>query len=138
MLRYLLWDTLSRHGLYPVFDPKPLGPDWNGSGLHMNVSTGATMGPDGWRAIERLLTGLTMTHQAWMPLFGAGNEARLTGQHETSSMDRFTWGIGSRATSVRVPLTTWNAQAGYIEDRRPAANADPYLLLRLYSALLIA
>ena len=134
MLRYLLWDTLGRHSLYPVFDPKPLGPSWNGSGLHTNVSTAATMDPAGGPAeIQRILALLAAKHTEWMPLLGDGNAARLTGHHETSSMDRFTWGVGSRAASVRLPTAVG---AGYFEDRRPAANADPYVILRLYIELL--
>lgn len=134
MLRYLLWDTLGRHGLYPVFDPKPLGAGWNGSGLHTNISTRHTMDPSGGRQeIERILGLLADRHVAWMPQFGEGNSARLTGHHETSAMDRFTWGVGSRAASVRIPTAEG---AGYFEDRRPAANADPYVILRLYAELL--
>jgi glutamine synthetase len=133
MLRYLLWDTLGRHGLYPVFDPKPLGAVWNGSGLHTNVSTSVTMGPSGSVEIQRILDKLAAIHTLWMPSLGDGNAARLTGHHETSSMERFTWGTGSRAASVRLPT---DASAGYFEDRRPAANADPYVILRLYMELL--
>jgi glutamine synthetase len=134
MLRYLLWDTLGRHGLYPVFDPKPLGAAWNGSGLHTNVSTRHTMDPSGGSAvIQHILRELAARHVAWMPFLGEGNAARLTGHHETSAMDRFTWGVGSRAASVRIPTAEG---AGYFEDRRPAANADPYVILRLYRDLL--
>ena len=136
MLRYLLWDTLGAHGLYPVFDPKPLGAEWNGSGLHTNVSTCVTRSSDGGAGaaeIQRLLGLLAERHVAWMPLLGDGNAARLTGHHETSAMDRFTWGRGSRAASVRLPTAV---DAGYFEDRRPAANADPYVILRLYIELL--
>jgi glutamine synthetase len=134
MLRYLLWDTLGRHGLYPVFDPKPLGPTWNGSGLHTNVSTPQTMNPaTGLAEIQRILSRLAEKHREWIPHLGEGNSARLTGHHETSSMERFTWGVGSRAASVRLPTA---ADAGYFEDRRPAANADPYVILRLYIDLL--
>ena len=134
MLRYLLWDTLGRHGLYPVFDPKPLGAKWNGSGLHTNVSTRCTMDSSGGsHEIQRILQSLSDRHVAWMPHLGEGNAARLTGHHETSAMDRFTWGVGSRAASVRIPTAEG---AGYFEDRRPAGNADPYVILQLYMELL--
>lgn len=136
MLRYLMWDTLSAHDLFPVFDPKPLGPTWNGSGLHTNISTGLTMGSSGLHEIYRILKILDETHEKWMPMLGAGNEKRLTGIHETSSYSRFTWGVGSRDTSVRIPNSTARAGSGYFEDRRPAANADPYVLIRLYAHVL--
>jgi glutamine synthetase len=63
-----------------------------------------------------------------LKLYGANNEARLTGYHETASFDRFGWGDGSRGESIRIPILTKNAGKGYLEDRRPAANIDPYLV----------
>jgi glutamine synthetase len=139
MLRYLLWDILGKHGLYPVFDPKPLGPEWNGSGLHTNVSTLQTISVEdgGMRKIIRILKHLESKHRIWIPALGVGNERRLTGIHETSSLERFTWGVGSRTTSIRIPNSTHAAGAGYFEDRRPAANADPYTIVWLYAQALL-
>jgi glutamine synthetase len=138
MLRYLLWDVLGKYNLYPVFEPKPLGPDWNGSGLHTNVSTLWTISaPDGWTRITQILRMLERKHRVWIPALGVGNEKRLTGRHETSSLDSFTWAVGSRAASVRIPYSTQAAGAGYFEDRRPAANADPYMIVWLYAQALL-
>ena len=53
---------------------------------------------------------------------------RLTGHHETSSMDVFSWGVGTRHTSVRIPNSVVKDGKGYFEDRRPASNCDPYLV----------
>jgi glutamine synthetase len=136
MLRYLLWEVLGSHGFYPVFDPKPLGPTFNGSGLHTNISTKATMATGGFAEIERIMSDLSGLHATWMPRLGAGNEARLTGKHETSSMDCFTWAVGSRASSVRIPYSTARGLCGYFEDRRPAANANPFQILALYADVL--
>lgn len=138
ILRYLLWEILAKYDLYPVFDPKPLGPEWNGSGLHTNISTHQTMNvATGWTKITKIMTHLEKKHKIWIPAFGAGNESRLTGNHETSSIDRFTWGVGSRAASVRIPNTTYANKYGYFEDRRPAANADPYTIIWHYAQLLL-
>jgi glutamine synthetase len=138
MLRYLLWDVLAKYDLYPVFDPKPLGSEWNGSGLHTNVSTLQTMAPvTGWDKILRIMKQLENKHRLWIPALGSGNEARLTGYHETSSLEKFSWGIGSRAASVRIPNTTHTNGCGYFEDRRPAANADPYTIVWHYAQLLL-
>lgn len=138
MLRYLLWEVLGKYELYPVFDPKPLGAEWNGSGLHTNVSTLQTMTPDtGREKIIRILKQLENKHRLWIPALGSGNEARLTGRHETSSLEKFTWGVGSRGASVRIPNTTHNNGYGYFEDRRPAANADPYTIVWHYAQLLL-
>ena len=138
MLRYLLWEVLAKYELYPVFDPKPLGPEWNGSGLHTNVSTLQTMTPTtGWDKIIRIMKQLENKHRVWIPALGSGNEARLTGLHETSSLEKFTWGVGSRAASVRIPNTTHANRYGYFEDRRPAANADPYTIVWHYAQLLL-
>lgn len=56
------------------------------------------------------------------------NEKRLTGAHETSVINNFTYGTGDRACSIRIPTTTAYEKKGYIEDRRPASDMDPYLV----------
>ena len=55
----------------------------------------------------------------------------MTGQHETSSMDRFTWGIGDRGASVRISRLVEANKKGYFEDRRPASNLNPYEVINL-------
>merc|ERR1712167_67672 len=68
-------------------------------------------------------------HKTHMALYGADNDKRCTGIHETSSFDKFTYGAGNRAASVRIPTQTMNQNGkGYIEDRRPASNIDPYVV----------
>lgn len=127
-LRYLLWDILGKYGCYPVFDPKPLGEEWNGSGLHTNVSTIYTQTAGGYEVIKNILSRLEKNHKEHLTLFGNGNEKRLTGTHATSNKDIFTWGVGIRSVSVRISYETEKNGRGYFEDRRPAANADPYLV----------
>ncbi len=65
-----------------------------------------------------------------MELYG-DNSQRLTGKHETSSKDEFSFGIGNRAASVRIPTSTAASKKGYIEDRRPASDIDPYVVSAL-------
>ena len=136
-LRYLIWDSLCSHGLYPVFHPKPLGPNWSGSGLHANISTCMTMKDGGYRrTILRILDQLKQNHTEHMHVYGKDNHLRLTGMHETSSIDEFTWGVASRSSSVRIPNKTAADGCGYFEDRRPAANADPYsVCLRMWKTI---
>ncbi len=62
--------------------------------------------------------------------YGSDNDMRLTGLHETQSIDTFSFGVSDRGASIRIPIYTvehnWN---GYLEDRRPASNADPYKVI---------
>lgn len=68
-------------------------------------------------------------HMIHMALYGADNDKRLTGVHETSPFDKFSYGVGNRAASFRIPTSTVNQNGkGYIEDRRPASNIDPYVV----------
>jgi glutamine synthetase len=69
---------------------------------------------------------LALTHQEHIAVYGFDNDQRLTGKHETSSMDVFSHGKGTRNTSVRIPNQTVSAECGYFEDRRPAANVEVY------------
>jgi glutamine synthetase len=59
--------------------------------------------------------------------YGAGNEVRLTGAHETASYTKFSYGVSDRGASIRMPIhTVEHDWKGYLKDRRPASNADPY------------
>lgn len=86
-------------------------------------------GTQGMKYIEDMMVKLGQKQREHMFVYGEGNEERLTGIHETSSMDTFTWGVGNRAASVRIPTSVANKNGkGYIEDRRPASNMDPYIV----------
>ncbi len=135
MLRYLLYTILGKYDLVPNFDAKPYGEKYNGSGLHTNVSVARTMIKGGLDTIHLIMKLLSEKHKEWMPQLGEGNEKRLTGTHETSSIDNFTWSVGSRSCSVRIPNSVNLEKKGYFEDRRPAANADPYKIVWLYTQL---
>jgi len=116
-------------GLTVSIEPK-LFPDWNGSGCHTNFST-KTMrsGEKGMKYIEDMMAKFEAKHALHIKLYGADNHLRLTGIHETSSMNEFSYGAGNRAASFRIPTSVMNANGkGYIEDRRPASNIDPYIV----------
>jgi glutamine synthetase len=74
---------------------------------------------------------LRARHDLHIENYGAGIEDRLTGLHETASYKEFSYGVSDRGASVRIPWQTEVEGKGYIEDRRPNANIDPYVVTKL-------
>ena len=50
---------------------------------------------------------------------------------ETAPWTEYSYGVSDRGASVRIPWQVARDQKGYIEDRRPNANCDPYVVTRL-------
>jgi len=129
LARYLLYRIGEQHRVYATLTPKPKKGDWNGSGMHTNFSDNLTRNPETGRArIESIRAGMGNHHMPHQEAYGHGNRDRLTGLHETAKYEEFSMGQADRGASIRIPNQTEADGCGYIEDRRPAANADPYVV----------
>jgi glutamine synthetase len=125
--RYLMFRTSERHNVQMELHPKPIQGDWNGSGMHANFSWPHLREVGGEAYVMAILEGFAAHHAEHLEEYGAYNELRLTGSHETASMDEFSHGVADRGASIRIPIfTVQDDWKGYLEDRRPASNADPY------------
>jgi glutamine synthetase len=129
MARYLMMRLCEEYGVDINWHCKPLGKDvdWNGSGMHTNFSTTHMREVGGKDYFEKLMAAFDKYKNEHIAVYGPDNHLRLTGLHETQSIDKFNYGIANRGASVRVPHSfVDNDYKGYLEDRRPNSQGDPY------------
>jgi len=130
MSRYILHRVCEDMGIKATLDPKPMPGDWNGAGAHCNYSTKAMREEGGLKEIEEAVKQLALYHDKHIALYdpkeGRDNMRRLTGLHETSDIKTFSSGVANRGASIRITRGVFEAGKGYLEDRRPSSNCDPY------------
>lgn len=153
--KYILYILCEESGLYATFHPKPLNGDWNGSGCHINISSSNTREgnniitnngdanintniknqayTNGYKYILNAIKKMNKDHKQFLLKYcGKNNEMRLTGSHETSDPETFTYGVAKRNCSIRIPTKTFKEKCGYIEDRRPGSSIDYYSTITKY------
>jgi len=128
--RYLMERVGESYGVRINLDPKPVGGDWNGSGMHCNFSNTLLREAGNEETYNKVCEAFGASQEvinAHIAVYGEDNEKRLTGHHETQAIDKFSYGVSDRGASIRIPIATVeNGWKGWLEDRRPASNADPY------------
>ena len=126
--RWLLERICEKHGLEVSLHPKPMDGDWNGAGCHTNFSTKKRREDGGYEKILEACEKVSENPQEHIDAYGMDNDKRLTGLHETCSINEFRYGVSDRGASIRIPWQVEKDKKGYLEDRRPASNCDPYVV----------
>jgi len=128
--RYLLMRLCEKYEVDVVLYCKPIKGDWNGSGMHTNFSTKLLREVGGKEYFESLMKAFENNISAHIDVYGPDNHLRLTGLHETQAIDKFSYGLSDRGASIRLPVNfIKNGYKGYLEDRRPNSEADPYQIV---------
>jgi glutamine synthetase len=96
------------------------------SGMHVNFSSRETRGDGGLIIIEKVCRALGRRMKEAIGVYGGENAERLCGKKDTSEMNSFSFAIADRTASIRIPRSVGIVAKGYLEDRRPSANSDPY------------
>lgn len=135
--RYILNQMSENYGFNIEYHPKPVIGDWNGSGLHCNFSNTKMREEGGKQYFDAIFKTFESRHMEHIKCYGSSNDMRLTGDHETQSIHEFSWGVSDRGASIRVPISTEKEWKGYVEDRRPASNADPYRIINIIDESII-
>lgn len=132
MSRYIAQRTAQSMGCFVDLTARVVDGDYNGSGCHTNFSIKSMMEEGGWDFIEqRVIPRLEANQFKHIERYGAGNCDRLSGLHETASWQKFSYGVGSRKASLRIPTLTYVNKCGYLEDRRPSSVMNPYCVTGL-------
>ena len=128
--RYLMMRLCEKYEVDVEWHCKPIKGDWNGSGMHTNFSTKQLREVGGKEYFEALMAAFGAAVSDHIAVYGPDNHLRLTGKHETAPIDQFRYGLSDRGASIRMPVNfIKNGYKGYLEDRRPNSEADPYQIV---------
>ncbi|HEY0759869.1 MAG TPA: hypothetical protein VGD59_11485 [Acidisarcina sp.] len=128
--RYLMMRLCEEYEVDMELHCKPIKGDWNGSGMHCNFSTKYLRETGGKEYFEALMKAFHDNIAAHIAVYGPDNHLRLTGLHETQAIDKFSYGLSDRGASIRMPINfIKNGYKGYLEDRRPNSEGDPYQIV---------
>ena len=128
--RYLMMRLCEQYEVDVELHCKPIKGDWNGSGMHTNFSTKYIRETGGKEYFESLMKGFEKNVADHIAVYGPDNHLRLTGLHETAAIDQFSYGLSDRGASIRMPVNfIKNGYKGYLEDRRPNSQGDPYQIV---------
>ncbi len=128
--RYLMMRLCEKYEVDVIWHCKPIRGDWNGSGMHTNFSFGHLRDVGGKEYFEKLMAAFKDSREDHIAVYGPDNHLRLTGLHETAPITEFRYGLSDRGASIRMPVNfIRDGYKGYLEDRRPNSEADPYQIV---------
>lgn len=125
--RYILVKLSEEFRVCICFKPKSLPNPSNSSSLHLHTSfstqeTRDAQNQNGLKCIYQYIDRLSKKHTEHICIYGH-NSNRV---HSGSDYHTFSFASGYRGNNICIPKSVLKAGCGYLEDMRPASNADPY------------
>lgn len=129
LARYLLLRVAERYQVQIALRPNIMLGEVVRTGMPTHFSSARMRSVGGEKYFKMILDELQKHHKDHMNSYGLEPKDCCPVLEGAQAIEAFSYGVGDRHAAIGIPLATLeNGWKGYLEDRRPATNACPYMV----------